>query len=185
MSIKRSVTWKPPTYDFDFEITAKETEESQESKPVKFHKCYLGQVSEVFQRMFEHPETVECQTGKLKCKGFDWYTIEKFHKLLYQQNLENGDITIDLMKFADKYMVNRALVNDLYNFCSEHFMDHVSEDDLIELIKIGTLKDDDSLLDGCAGYIRKNHHRSFFKSEDWKSFKAENPECMLKIGNAM
>ena len=100
--------------------------------------------------------------------------------LLYKQNLESGHINIDLMKFADKYMVN-----DLYNFCSEHFMDHISEDDLIELINIGTLKDDDSLLDGCAGYIRKNHHRSFFKSEDWKSFKAENPECMLKIGNAM
>ena len=180
MSIKRSVTWKPPTIDFDFEITAKRTEKSQESKPVKFHKCYLGQVSEVFQRMFEHPETIECQTGKLKCKGFSLGTIEKFHKLLYKQNLEERHINIDLMKFADKYMVN-----DLYNFCSEHFMDHVSENNLIELIKIGTLKNDDSLLDGCAGYIRKNHYRSFFKSEDWKNFKAENPECMLKIGNAM
>ena len=179
-TMKYFSTLKPPTNDFDFEIIVEEAEGSDETKPVKFHKSFLGQVSDVFHRMFQHPEMLENQTGRMKCKGFHRKTIKKFHDLLYKQNLTKQDITIDLMKFADKYMVN-----DLYSFCSDHFKNHVSKANLIELIKIASLKNDDALLDGCAEFIRKVHDRRFFKSEDWKSFAVENLECMGKVMSAM
>ena len=179
-TMKYFSTLKPPTNDFDFEIIVEEAEGSDETKPVKFHKSFLGQVSDVFQRMFQHPDMLENQTGRMKCQGFHRKTIKKFHDLLYKQNLTKQDITIDLMKFADKYMVN-----DLYSFCSDHFKNHVSKANLIELIKIASLKNDDALLDGCAEFIRKVHDRRFFKSEDWKSFAVENLECMGKVMSAM
>ena len=179
-TMKHFSTLKPPTNDFDFEIIVEEAEGSDETKPVKFHKSFLCQVSDVFQRMFQHPDMLENQTGRMKCQGFHRKTIKKFHDLLYKQNLTKQDITIDLMKFADKYMVN-----DLYSFCSDHFKNHVSKANLIELIKIASLKNDDALLDGCAEFIRKVHDRRFFKSEDWKSFAVENLECMGKVMSAM
>ena len=123
---------------------------------------------------------VENQTGKFTCRGFSRKTVKKFHNLLYKQNLIQEDITVDLLKFADYFMIHT-----LYSFCSEHFKNRVSDANLIELIKIGSLKNDDGLLEGCANYFRKTDDREFFKSEDWKNFMAENSECMLKIVKAM
>lgn len=164
---------KPPMGNFDCDIIA-------DGKHFMFHKSYLGQLSEVFQKMFEHSGTVEHQTGKVNCKGFSKKTVKKFHNLLYKQNLIKEDITTELMKFADKYMINT-----LYSFCLEHFRDHVTEPNLIELIKMGTFKNDDLLLKCCAEYIRTTHKRQFFKTKEWTTFTAKNPECTTKIMNSM
>ena len=162
--------------DFDFEIIA---EGKEERRPIKFHKLYLGQLSEYFKKLFDHPRMVECETRKSVSK-FNRKTIKIFHNLLYKQNLFKEDITIDLLKFADYYMIHT-----LYSFCSDHFKNHVSEDNLIDLIKIGTLKNDNALLQGCADYFRKTDDRAFFKSKIWKNFMAENKECMFKIMEVM
>ena len=172
-TMKHFSIFNPPIGDFDCEIIAEE-------KHFKFHKSYLCQMSEVFQKMFEHPGTVEYQTGKVNCKGFARETLKRFHNLLYKQNLVKEDITTELIKFADKYMINT-----LYSFCLEHFRDHVTEANLIELIKMGTFKNDDLLLEGCAEYIRTTHKRHFFKTKEWTTFTAKNPECTTMIMNSM
>ena len=51
----------------------------------------------------------------------------------------------------------------------------------MELIRIGSLKNDDSLLHACAEYIRGTNGTEFFKSEIWKTFAVENPEYMAKV----
>ena len=77
---------------------------------IKFNKTMLMKVSDVFENMLTNPNFKESQNGIILIENDEISstspkTIKTFKDILYQKIVDNDDLDVDLMLFADRYNI--------------------------------------------------------------------------------
>ena len=162
------------TKDLDFEIICQD-------KSFHFNKNNLCCISDVFQKMIETSTTQEARSGSVYIEDFSPKTIEAFKRVIFENDisLHEEDLTVDLLKFANKYCISplvKVVANHLYN--------NLSFENIYDVIEVAYLIDNDNLLEASADFIH-GHSKNFQSDEKWKEFSDQHPKCAVKLLNFM
>lgn len=160
--------------DPDFTITCQD-------KPFHFNKINLCFVSDVFQKMIGNSDTLEARSGRVNIEDFSPETIEAFKRVMFENDvaLDEEDLTVDLLKFANKYCIS-----PLIKVVAHHLCNNLSFENIYDVIQAAYLIDNEELLLSSAKFI--NGNSGHFKHNDhWKRFNDQHPKCAVKLLNLM
>ena len=76
---------------------------SDTGKEFPCNKSVLAFQSKVFERNFEMKESKEVQEGRMKIPNISDETLEMLVTFMYTQNIEDENVSIDLLVLADQY----------------------------------------------------------------------------------
>ena len=97
---------------------------------IKFHKTMLMKVSDVFENMLTNPNFKESQNGIILIENDEISstspnTIKTFKDILYQKIVDNDDLDVDLMLFADSLIDTTS--HQLSRFAVKNFVNHIQK----------------------------------------------------------
>ena len=164
------LTLSTPCGKEDFTIICKDQE-------IKFEKQLLVNVSSVFRRMLESPWSEESKNGYVEIKEVKPETILAFKNLLLNSHVfKKEDLTIDMMIFADRFIINA-----LFDLCVK-FIDSfdVNDENIFETIQALCLIEKDSFLDKAVLLLKKNYG-ALKQDPRWKEFAKTHPDCVFKM----
>ena len=154
----------------DFTIICKD-------QKIKFEKQLLVNVSAAFRGMLESPWSEESKNGYVEIKDVKPETILAFKNLLLNSHVfKKEDLTIDMMIFADRFIINA-----LFDLCVK-FIDSfdVNDENIFETIQALCLIEKDSFLDKAVLLLKKNYG-ALKQDPRWEEFAKKNPICVLKM----
>ena len=156
--------------DLDFTIIC-------QGESFKFNKHRLCSISDVFQKMIETPNTKEAKSGTVQVEEFSADTVKTFKNVLFGNNvfLDENDLTVDLLLFANKYCI-LALVKVVTN----HLCQNLTFENIFSVIQAAYLIDSEDLLKASAKFINGNSGH-FKTDEKWNRFKDQHPKCAVTI----
>ena len=152
-----------------------------QDKPFHFNKINLCFVSDVFQKMIETSYTQEAKSGSVTIEDFSPHTIDAFKRVMFENDvaLDEEDLTVDLLKFANKYCIS-----PLIKVVAHHLCNNLSFENIFDVIEVAYLIDNEELLQSSAKFI--NGNSGHFKNNDhWKRFNDQHPKCAVKLLNLM
>ena len=76
---------------------------SDTGKEFPCNKSVLAFKSKVFERNFEMKESKEVQEGRMKIPDISDKTLEILVTFMYTHDINDGDVSIDLLVLADQY----------------------------------------------------------------------------------
>ena len=154
----------------DFTIICKD-------QKIKFEKQLLVNVSAAFRGMLESPWSEESKNGYVEIKEVKPETILAFKNLLLNSHVfKKEDLTIDMMIFADRFIINA-----LFDLCVK-FIDSfdVNDENIFETIQALCLIEKDSFLDKAVLLLKKNYG-TLKQDPRWKEFAKTHPDCVFKM----
>ena len=162
------------TKDLDFKIVCQD-------KSFHFNKNNLCCISDVFQKMIQTSTTQEARSGSVYIEDFSPNTIEAFKRVIFESDmsLHEEDLTVDLLKFANKYCIS-----PLVKVVANHLCNNLSFENIYDVIEVAYLIDYDNLLEASADFIH-GHSKNFQSDEKWKEFSDQHPKCAVKLLNFM
>ena len=125
--------------------------------------------------------TQEAKSGSVNIEDFPPDTIEAFKRVMFENDvaLEEEDLTVDLLKFANKYCIF-----PLIKVVAHHLCNTLSFENIFDVIEAAYLIDNEELLQYSAEFI--NGNSGHFKNNDrWKRFNDQHPKCAVKLLNLM
>ena len=154
----------------DFTIICKD-------QKIKFEKQLLINISPVFRGMLESPWSVESRNGHVEIKEVKPGTILAFKNLLLNGNaFKKEDLNIDMMIFADRY-----IVKELFDLCVKYIDSFdVTNENIFESIQVLCLNNKDSFLEKAVLLLKKNYG-ALKQDPRWEEFAKKNPICVLKM----
>ena len=154
----------------DFTIICKD-------QKIKFEKQLLINISPVFRGMLESPWSVESRNGHVEIKEVKPGTILAFKNLLLNGNaFKKEDLNIDMMIFADRY-----IIKELFDLCVKYIDSFdVTNENIFESIQVLCLNNKDSFLEKAVLLLKKNYG-TLKQDPRWKEFRKEHPECVFKM----
>ena len=156
--------------DLDFTIIC-------QGESFKFNKHILCSISDVFQKMIETPNTKEAKSGSVHVREFSADTVKTFKNVMFGNNvcLDENELTVDLLLFANKYCI-LALVKVVTN----HLCQNLTFENIFSVIQAAYLIDNEDLLKASAKFINGNSGH-FKTDEKWNKFKDQHPKCAVKL----
>ena len=127
--------------------------------------------------MIETSDTQEAISGRVSIDDFSPDTIEAFERVMFDNDvgLDEEDLTVDLLKFANKYCIS-----PLIKVVAHHLGNNLSFENIFQVIEAAYLIDNDDLLQASARFI--NGNSGHFKTNDkWKRFKDQHQKCAVKL----
>ena len=154
----------------DFTIICKD-------QKIKFEKQLLINISPVFRGMLESPWSVESRNGHVEIKEVKPGTILAFKNLLLNGNaFKKEDLNIDMMIFADRY-----IIKELFDLCVKYIDSFdVTNENIFESIQVLCLNNKDSFLEKAVLLLKKNYG-ALKQDPRWEEFTKKNPICVLKM----
>ena len=148
-----------------------------QDQKIKFEKQLLINVSPVFRGMLESPWSEESKNRQVEVKDVKPETILAFKKLLLNGNVfKKEDLNIDMMIFADRYIVEA-----LFDLCVK-YMDSfdVNDENIFETIQALCLINKKSFFNKAVLLLKKNYG-ALKQDPRWKEFAKNNLDCVLKM----
>ena len=154
----------------DFTIICKD-------QKIKFEKQLLVNVSAAFRGMLESPWSEESKNGYVEIKDVKPETILAFKNLLLNSHVfKKEDLTIDMMIFADRFIINA-----LFDLCVKYIDSFdVNDENIFETIQALCLIEKDSFLDKAVLLLKKNYG-TLKQDPRWKEFAKTHPDCVFKM----
>jgi len=148
--------------DFTFECGDQE---------IPVNRLLLAARSPVFSAMFSE-NFLEAKTGRTIIKDVDHKSLEALVKFCHTDNLDEVDLTTDLLAAANKYMIP-ALVEK----CEEHLSKTMSADNAIDYFLAACLHEANNLRTASKKFITKN----LDKVKKTESFKNLGKEPLVEV----
>ena len=147
-----------------------------QDQKIKFEKQLLINVSPVFRGMLESPWSEESKNRQVEVKEVKPETILAFKNLLIGNAFKKEDLNIDMMIFADRYIVEA-----LFDLCVK-YMDSfdVNDENIFETIQALCLINKESFFNKAVLLLKKNYG-ALKQDPRWKEFAKNNPTCVLKM----
>ena len=137
----------------------------------EFNKDCLASISPFFKDLFEnYPE--ENEIPMIDCSTQD---IKIFKNIIDKNDIKPDEITLELLKFADKFNVQPLL-----KFCGNYFGNKLNKDNIFDIALAANMVNDNSLIEKVANFIQRNRGRI-----DVQDFLKNNPDCGIKIFQIM
>ena len=118
--------------------------------------------------MFNSEGFEEAEGKSMEIKEFSEKTVEDFLKFIYAEELEMKNFTPELLLIAEKYDVKKLLED-----CQKALEKALDSENAIEILKVGFLANQSSLMKTCRDFLYKNPLN--FISEDWIQFVKDYP----------
>ena len=127
--------------------------------------------------MLESPWSVESKNGHVEIKEVKPGTILAFKNLLLNGNaFKKEDLNIDMMIFADRY-----IVKELFDLCVKYIDSFdVTNENIFESIQALCLNNKDSFFKKAVLLLKKNYG-ALKQDPRWEEFTKKNPICVLKM----
>ena len=145
----------------------------------------LMKVSDVFENMLTNPNFKESQNGIILIENDEISstspkTIKTFKDILYQKIVDNDDLDVDLMLFADRYNIKPII-----KICSEELGEiKLEKENLLKIVDAAYKINDDELLKKAMAFVKLNM-KKFENDAEWKEFTETNPERNSKMFRLM
>ena len=146
-----------------------------QNEVIIFHKPLLRTISDAFRNMLDNPHFKETQNGIMSIKETLPETIKAFKRIFYDNIIEEKDLNVDLMLFANQY--NIKILVDL---CRDKLENYFTKENIIEIVDAAFKTDDDQLLKKAMNFIQLNI-ADFKEDVAWKDYMKSNPACATKI----
>ena len=151
---------------------------------IKFHKTMLMKISDVFENMLTNPNFKESHNGIVVIENDEISstspeTIKTFKDILYHKIVDDDDLNVDLILFADRYNIK-----PIVKICSEVLSQSLEKENVLKIVDAAYKINDDELLKKAMKYVKQNM-KKFEKDSDWKEFAQSNPECNSKMFQLM
>ena len=146
-----------------------------QNEVVIFHKPLLKKISDAFKNMLDNSNFKETQNGIMTIKETLPETIKAFKRIFYDKIIEEKDLNVDLMLFANQYDIK-----PLVDLCTDHLGKSFTKDNIIEIVDAAFKTDDEELLKKAIHFIQLNVE-DFQKDITWKDYMKSNPDCSAKI----
>ena len=146
-----------------------------QNEVIIFHKPLLRTISDAFRNMLDNPHFKETQNGIMTIKETLPETIKAFKRIFYDNIIEEKDLNVDLMLFANQY--NIKILVDL---CRDKLENYFTKENIIEIVDAAFKTDDEDLLKKAIHFIQLNVE-DFQKDIAWKDYMKSNPDCSAKI----
>ena len=146
-----------------------------QNEVVIFHKPLLKKISDAFKNMLDNSNFKETQNGIMTIKETLPETIKAFKRIFYDKIIEEKDLNVDLMLFANQYDIK-----PLVDLCTDHLGKSFTKDNVIEIVDAAFKTDDEELLKKAIHFIQLNVE-DFQKDITWKDYMKSNPDCSAKI----
>ena len=151
---------------------------------IPFHKAMLMKVSDVFENMLSNPNFKESQNGIIVIENDEISatspkTIRTFKEILYQEIVNNDDLDVDLMLFADRYNIK-----PIVKICSEELYKSIKGENLLKIVDAAYKINDDELLKKAMAFVKSNM-KKFENDVEWKKFTESNPKRNSKMFRLM
>jgi hypothetical protein len=148
--------------DFTFECGDQE---------IPVNRLLLAARSRVFSVMFSE-NFQEAKTGRTIIKDVDQESLEALVKFCHTNNLDEVDLTTDLLAAANKYMIP-----ELVEKCEEHLSKTMSADNAIDYFLAACLHEANNLRTASKKFITKN----LDKVKKTESFKNLGKESLVEV----
>ena len=136
-------------------------------------KSFLCSVSDVFRTMFENPNNLECQRGVVCLEEVNPSTILAFQRLLTSHKVEEQDLNVAMLLFADRYNIQ-----PIVKLCLNHLKENITKDNFPEIVKASDLINDKGLLRSAVNFAKENM-RTFENDPDVKKFMRANQALIV------
>ena len=146
-----------------------------QNEVIIFHKPLLRTISHAFRNMLDNPHFKETQNGIMTIKETLPETIKAFKRIFYDTIIEEKDLNVDLMLFANQY--NIKILVDL---CRDKLEKCFTKENIIEIVDAAFKTDDDQLLKKAMNFIQLNI-ADFKEDSALKDYMKSNPACATKI----
>ena len=151
---------------------------------IKFHKTILMKISDVFENMLTNPNFKESHNGIVVIENDEISstspeTIKTFKDILYHKIVDDDDLNVDLILFADRYNIK-----PIVKICSEVLSQSLEKENVLKIVDAAYKINDDELLKKAMKYVKQNM-KKFEKDSDWKKFAQSNPERNSKMFQLM
>ena len=146
-----------------------------QNEVIIFHKPLLRTISDAFRNMLDNPHFKETQNGIMSIKETLPETIKAFKRIFYDTIIEEKDLNVDLMLFANQY--NIKILVDL---CRDKLEKYFTKENIIEIVDAAFKTDDEKLLNRAMNFIQLNV-TDFKDNVAWKDYMKSNPACATKI----
>ena len=95
---------------------------------------------------------------------------------MYHESIEESKIDIDLLKAADKY-----LIEDLLAICVKHLglESNLTLDNALDIMMIAYQTNQTSLFETATNFVMKNKGK-LIKTDSWKKLSREHPDLIVK-----
>ena len=140
-----------------------------------FNKTILCSVSNVFNAMFSNPNNMECKNGAVYLEEVDPITIQGFSRLLTSHQVQDKDLNVSMLLFADRYNIQ-----PIFQLCLDHLKKNLTLENFPEVAKASDLITNTDLLQAAAEFASKNLGK-FDDNPEVKNFIRANPQCFAKV----
>ena len=149
-----------------------------------FNRFYLSMISPVFEKMqsgrWNKGDNENSDVVSVEEKDFPPETIQSFKNIIYSKNIDEKDLTPQVLMFADKYDIQ-----PLYKICHRYIMETFSKENYLDRInECQLLNDNQAILTKAAEFIKENLG-NFEESAELMEFMEVNPKCWIKITQLM
>ena len=144
-----------------------------------FDKNILSSVSDVFRTMFENPNNLECQRGVVCLEEVNPSTILAFQRFLTNHKVEEDDLNVAMLLFADRYNIQ-----PIVKLCLNHLKENITRENFPEIVKASDLINDKGLLRSAVNFAKENMG-TFDNNSDVKKFMRANYESFMNVFEEM
>ena len=171
-------------------------ESDDKYRKIEVNKYLLASISDVFKTMLDGQNYNESKNNCVRIEDFDFEVICQFKNVVFGdtnvQVFDDSYFSVELLMFANKYNIK-----PLIKVCTERFVKEFEEGqfdnlenhddlvkDLLAITKTTYLVENEMLFQLSAKAIHKN--LALLKnSDEWKSLRANYPNCILEIMDSM
>ena len=163
----------------NYASTSKEVKVICGGETILIDKDLLCSVSDVFRTMFDNPNNVEYLSGSINIEEVDPNTIISFKNLLQKHHVNNEDLNVATLLFADRYNVQ-----PIVRLCIDHLKFNITKNNFPEIVKASDLINDKGLLCAAVDFAFKNIG-TFEDDPDVKKFIRTNQDSFIKVFEEM
>ena len=150
-----------------------------EGKTLRCHKLVLQCQSGYFKGLLQHQESFQGKPGEISVTDTSAETMEKVLFYMYNDSIDESKIDVELLKVADKY-----LMNNLVATCVEFFKSNLTLENALDIMLVAYQMNQNNLLETTFKFACDNKGQ-LAKTEMWNNMIRDHSDLIAKLINSI
>ena len=127
-----------------------------------------------FSGLIENEESFKGKPGEIPIPDTSADTMEKVLFYMYHDTIDKSKIDFDLLKAADKYLMDNLVDN-----CLEHLKSNVTLENALDIMMVSYQINQNSLFEAATNFVWNNKGK-LTSTDSWNSMVRDHPDLIAK-----
>ena len=127
-----------------------------------------------FSGLIENEGSFKEKSGEISIPDTSADTMEKVLFYMYHDTIDKSKIDFDLLKAADKY-----LMDNLVTYCLEHLESNLTLENALDIMMVSYQINQNSLFEAATNFVWNNKGK-LTSTDSWNSMVRDHPDLIAK-----